>query len=226
MTDHQVSEHPAFSQGLWSNNPALIQLLGLCPLLAVSHYAVTAITLGVISLTVMIAANGLISLMRPLMSELIRLPLQIMVIASLVSIADLLLQAFYFELHERIGLFVALIVTNCAILGRAELMARRAPIRGALLDGLSMGLGFFWVMCVMGMLREVLGRGTLFAEAGRLTGFPLSDRGIQLLETPLQIMVFAPGAFFTLAFLIAGKNYLDQRNESRQTDRISQQTSS
>ena len=160
------------------------------------------------------------------MSELIRLPLQIMVIASLVSIADLLLQAFYFELHERIGLFVALIVTNCAILGRAELMARRAPIRRALLDGVSMGLGFFWVMCVMGMLREVLGRGTLFAEAGRLTGFPLPDRGIQLLETPLQIMVFAPGAFFTLAFLIAGKNYLDQWNESRQADRISQQTSS
>lgn len=225
MNNDQTSAHASFSHGLWRNNPALIQLLGLCPLLAVSHYAVTAITLGLISLIVMVLANALISLLRPLMTDLIRLPLQIMVIASLVSMADLLLQALYFELHQRIGLFVALIVTNCAILGRAELMARRSNASAALMDGFSMGLGFFWVMCVMGMIREGLGRGTLFAEAGRLTGLPLADQGFRLLETPLQIMLFAPGAFFTLAFIIAGKNYLDQLNESKQADRVSQQTS-
>ena len=119
-----------------------------------SQYAVTAITLGLISLVVMTLSNLIISLLRPLMFELIRLPLQIMVIASLVTAADLLLQAFYFELHQRIGLFVALIVTNCAILGRAELFARRSSAPKALIDGWFMGLGFFWVIAVMGMARK------------------------------------------------------------------------
>ena len=126
-----MTQIPSLREALWHNNPALIQLLGLCPLLAVSQYAVTAITLGLISLVVMTLSNLIISLLRPLMFELIRLPLQIMVIASLVTAADLLLQAFYFELHQRIGLFVALIVTNCAILGRANCLPadprRRRP---------------------------------------------------------------------------------------------------
>jgi electron transport complex protein RnfE len=219
-----VTQIPSLREALWHNNPALVQLLGLCPLLAVSQYAVTAITLGLISLVVMTLSNLIISLLRPLMFELIRLPLQIMVIASLVTAADLLLQAFYFELHQRIGLFVALIVTNCAILGRAELFARRSSAPKALIDGWFMGLGFFWVIAVMGMAREILGKGTIFAEAGRLTGLDIPNAGIQITSFSIQLVSFAPGAFFIFALMIAAKNYLDLRHEQRQENSVSQPT--
>ena len=219
-----MTQTPSLREALWHNNPALIQLLGLCPLLAVSQYAVTAITLGLISLAVMTLSNLIISLLRPLMFELIRLPLQIMVIASLVTAADLLLQAFYFELHQRIGLFVALIVTNCAILGRAELFARRFSAPKALIDGWFMGLGFFWVIALMGMAREILGKGTIFAEAGRLTGLDIPNSGIQITSFSIQLMSFAPGAFFIFALMIAAKNYLDLRHEQRQENSVSQPT--
>ena len=220
--DPTMTQTPSLREALWHNNPALIQLLGLCPLLAVSQYAVTAITLGLISLAVMTLSNLIISLLRPHV-RLIRLPLQIMVIASLVTAADLLLQAFYFELHQRIGLFVALIVTNCAILGRM-VFARRSSAPKALIDGWFMGLGFFWVIALMGMAREILGQGTIFAEAGRLTGLDIPNSGIQITSFSIQLVSFAPGAFFIFALIIAAKNYLDLRHEQRQENSVSQPT--
>ena len=124
--------------GIWRNNPALVQMLGLCPLLAVSSHLVTALGLGIITLLVLLSSNILISLIRTHLHEQVRLPIQILIIASSVTLADLYLQAYFYELHQRIGLFVALIVTNCTILGRAELLASRSPVKYALLDGIMM----------------------------------------------------------------------------------------
>ena len=205
-------------EGLWSNNPALVQLLGLCPLLAVSNNFASSLGLGLTTLVVLIASNTTISLLRHWLNEAIRLPLQILIIAGFVTLADLLLQYQYFELHQRIGLFVALIVTNCTLLGRAELFASRQPVALAATDGMMMGLGFMAVLLVMGCLREITGRGTLFADLHFLIGGP--DIVIRLADNGFLLAVLPPGAFLSLGCLIALKNYLDYKlfsNERKKT---------
>ena len=204
--------------GLWRNNPSLVQLLGLCPLLAVSNNVAASLGLGLTTLMVLIASNSTVSLFRHWLDETTRLPIQILIIAGFVTLADLLLQYRYFELHQRIGLFVALIVTNCGLLGRAELFASRQPVALAALDGLMMGLGFMAVLLVMGSLREMLGHGTLFSELHLLIGGP--DIMIRLADKGFLLAVMPPGAFLSLGCLIALKNYLDQKlliNERRKT---------
>ena len=204
--------------GLWRNNPALVQLLGLCPLLAVSNNFAASLALGLTTLVVLIASNLTVSLFRLWLDETNRLPIQVLIIAGFVTMADLLLQYWYFELHQRIGLFVALIVTNCSLLGRAELFASRQPVMLAALDGLMTGLGFIAVLLVLGSLREMLGHGTLFAELNLLIGGP--DVMIRLADTGFLLALLPPGAFLSLGCLIALKNYLDQKlsiNESRNT---------
>ena len=219
MTDSHLRD-----DGLWRNNPALVQLLGLCPLLAVSQQLVTALALGLVTLIVLTISNLAISLFRRFLISDIRLPLQILVIATLVSAADLLLQAFFFELHQRIGLFVALIVTNCTILGRAELFARRNAIAASIADGFWMGLGFFWVITLLGGIREIIGRGTLFGGFELILGPSAQSWVIGFSSAPIIIAGMAPGAFLALGCLIAGKNWLDQRHESNKKNRLSQQT--
>ena len=204
--------------GLWRNNPALVQLLGLCPLLAVSNNFAASLALGLTTLVVLIASNLTVSLFRLWLDETNRLPIQVLIIAGFVTMADLLLQYWYFELHQRIGLFVALIVTNCGLLGRAELFASRQPIMLAAFDGLMMGLGFMGVLLVMGSVREILGHGTLFAELNLLIGG--RDIAIQLTDTGFLLALLPPGAFLSLGSLIALKNCLDQKlsiNEPRKT---------
>jgi len=204
--------------GLWRNNPALVQLLGLCPLLAVSNNFAASLALGLTTLVVLIASNLTVSLFRLWLDETNRLPIQVLIIAGFVTMADLLLQYWYFELHQRIGLFVALIVTNCSLLGRAELFASRQPVMLAALDGLMTGLGFIAVVLVLGSLREMIGHGTLFAELNLLIGGP--DVMIRLSDTGFLLALLPPGAFLSLGCLIALKNYLDQKlsiNESRKT---------
>lgn len=195
--------------GLWQNNPALVQLLGLCPLLAVSNSVATSLGLGLATLFVLTAGNLVISLVRNLLDEQTRLPVQILVIATFVTLADLTLQYAFFELHQRIGLFVALIVTNCTLLGRAEAFASRHPVGYAVLDGLMMGLGFLAVLLIMGGLRELLGQGTLFANLDHLTGLP--DMTVTIADSGFLLMLLPPGAFLTLGCLIALKNVLDAR---------------
>ena len=209
--------------GIWRNNPALVQLLGLCPLLAVSSHLVTALGLGVITLIVLLSSNFLISLIRNHLHQQVRLPIQILVIASSVTLADLCLQAYFYELHQRIGLFVALIVTNCAILGRAELLASRSPVRYAVLDGLMMGLGFFLVLAVLGSLREIIGYGTLFAHMDIILGTDASDLTLHLHNFPILLATLPPGAFLIFGCIIAFKNYLELRHERRKTLPVSQQ---
>lgn len=194
------------ADGLWHKNPALVQMLGLCPLLAVSNTVATSLGLGLTTLLVLTLSNGFISLLRGVLDDETRLPVQIMVIASFVTLADLLLQYWFFELHARIGLFVALIVTNCTLLGRAEAFASRNPVLLAVWDGIMMGTGFLMVLLLMGVIREALGQGTLFANMDALTGLP--DMTIHLADSGFLLMLLPPGAFLTLGCLIALKNVL------------------
>jgi electron transport complex protein RnfE len=209
MTDqaNPISTANLARQGLWTRNPALVQMLGLCPLLAVSNSVATSLGLGIVTLFVLVLSNGVISLIRNLLDDETRLPVQILVIATFVTLADLLLQAWFFELHQRIGLFVALIVTNCTLLGRAEVFARRNPIGAALTDGFMMGVGFLLVLLIMGAIRELLGQGTLFANLHLLTGLP--DMTLHFMDHGFLLAILPPGAFLTLGCLIALKNVID-----------------
>ena len=207
MSATPVSGTTITRQGLWSNNPALVQLLGLCPLLAVSNSFATSLGLGITTLIVLTLSNLVISLIRHWLDEETRLPVQIMVIATFVTAADLTLQYAFFDLHQRIGLFVALIVTNCTLLGRAEAFASRHPMLGSVLDGFMMGAGFLMVLLLMGATRELLGQGTLFANLHLLTGLP--DLTLHVANTGFLLMVLPPGAFLTLGCLIALKNVID-----------------
>jgi len=199
-------------EGLWTRNPAMVQLLGLCPLLAVSNSFASALGLGVTTLIVLTLSNLFISLLRRFLYDAIRLPAQIMVIAGFVTLADMALQYSFFELHQRIGLFVALIVTNCTLLGRAEVFARKNDPAYALLDGFMMGLGFLLVLLAMGTIREILGQGTLFNNLSLLLGasFALDDVEIRFLDSGFLLMVLPPGAFLTLGCMIALKNKLSE----------------
>jgi len=210
--------------GIWRNNPALVQMLGLCPLLAVSSHLVTALGLGIITLLVLLSSNFLISLIRTHLHEQVRLPIQILIIASSVTLADLCLQAYFYELHQRIGLFVALIVTNCTILGRAELLASRSPVKYALLDGIMMGLGFLLVLVVLGSLREIIGQGTLFAHMDMILGDQAKTLTLHIHDFPVLLAALPPGAFLLFGCIIAFKNYLELRHERRKTLPVSQQT--
>lgn len=193
--------------GLWKNNPALVQLLGLCPLLATSNSFATSLGLGLTTLVVLTLSNFTISLVRGLLDDETRLPVQILVIATFVTLADLSLQYWFFDMHQRIGLFVALIVTNCTLLGRAEAFASKNPIISSTFDGLMMGTGFLLVLLLMGTIREIVGNGTLFTNLHLLTGTP--DMSIQIADSGFLLLALPPGAFLTLGCLIACKNVID-----------------
>ena len=196
------------TEGLWRNNPSLVQMLGLCPLLAVSGSLVTSLGLGITTLLVLTASNVVISLLRNVTARETRLPSQILVIAVFVTAADIVLQAWFFELHQRIGLFIALIVTNCTLLGRAEVYASRNPVLVSAVDGFMMGMGFLWVLLAMGAVREILGHGTLFHNMHLLLGPMAENSTIEIADSGFLLMVLPPGAFLTLGCLIALKNLI------------------
>lgn len=197
--------------GLWHNNPALVQVLGLCPLLAVTSTVVNAIGLGIATLLVLIGSNLSVSVIRNFVSESVRLPAFVMIIASFVTCAELLMQAFTYELYEILGIFIPLIVTNCAILGRADAFASKNPPLPAILDGAMMGLGFLAVLVVLGGMRELLGQGTLFADMHLLLGPMAADWVVRPFDQypDMLFMVLPPGAFVGLGLLIALKNGID-----------------
>ena len=196
--------------GLWSGNAGLVQLLGLCPLLAVSNNAVNALGLGLATLIALLAVELCVSLIRGLSQREVRIPLFVTVIATVVTVIELLMHAWLPALHAVLGLFVPLIVTNCALMGRAEAFASRQPAGKALLDALAMGLGFLLVLLLLGASRELIGQGSLFAGAGRLLG--LSALEWRPGQQGLLIAALPPGAFLMLALLIAGKQKLEQRS--------------
>jgi electron transport complex protein RnfE len=206
--------------GLWHNNPALVQLLGLCPLLAVTSSVVNALGLGLATLLVMMGSNILVSLARHYVPEDVRLPAFVMIIAALVTVAELLMKAFAYELYQILGIFIPLIVTNCAILGRADAFARKQPVYLAALDGLMMGLGFSLVLILLGAMRELLGQGTLLANMNLLLG-PMATEWTWVVADDYSGFLFAilpPGAFVGMGLIIAAKNLLDQMLISRQLE--------
>lgn len=196
--------------GIWHKNPALVQLLGLCPLLAVSTTFVNGTILGIVTLLVLTASNILISLIKGTLDQRTRLPLQIMVIATFVTCADLALQSWLFEIHQRIGLFVALIVTNCTVLARSESFASRNPVRASLVDGFMMGAGFLLVIVLLSTIREILGQGTLFQGLELVFGPSAQNWVIHFSFDGLLLVILPPGAFLTFGCLLAAKNWLDQ----------------
>ncbi|MCV6606547.1 MAG: electron transport complex subunit E, partial [Porticoccaceae bacterium] len=207
--------------GLWKNNPALVQLLGLCPLLAVTGSVVNALGLGLATLLVLTGSNIVVSLVRHQVSDAVRLPAFVMIIATFTTCTELLMKAYTYELYTVLGIFIPLIVTNCAILGRAEAFASKNGVLASALDGLMMGFGFALVLLAIGAVRELLGSGTLFADMQLLFGPGAQHWTIRILPGDYHFLVaiLPPGAFLVTGFLIALKNAIDQRREKRDADR-------
>ncbi len=197
--------------GLWKNNPALVQLLGLCPLLAVSNSVVNALGLGLATTLVLVLSNVSVSLLRDVVPHSARLPTYVMIIAAAVTCVELLMQAFAYELFLILGIFLPLITTNCIILGRADGFAARNPLAASLCDGLFMGLGFACVLVLLGGLRELIGTGALFSNMELLFGPGAAHWKIVLFDNyqPLLLALLPPGAFIVTGLLIAVKNLID-----------------
>lgn len=204
-------------EGLWKNNPALVQLLGLCPLLAVTATFINGLGLGLATLFVLVGSNVTVSLVRQWVPNDIRIPVFVMIIAAYVTVIELLMNAFTYNLYLALGIFIPLIVTNCAIIGRAEAYASKQPAHLAAYDGFVMGLGFAAVLMILGGMREVLGAGTLFAGADRLFGEIAANWTVTLFETdsPFLLAILPPGAFIGMGLLIALKNYIDDVYKAR-----------
>ena len=202
--------------GLWDNNVVLTQNLALCPLLAVTGTATNGLGMGLATMVVMVASNAAVSVSRNLIPSEIRRPIFVLLIAALVTLVDLFLNAWMHELHKVLGLFIPLIVTNCVILGRAEAFASKQPILPSVWDGLMMGAGFTAVMVILGAAREITSAGTLFSHASVLLG-----EGFHFLETVIipdykgfLLTALPPGGFIVLGFLVAVKRLLDKKVET------------
>jgi electron transport complex protein RnfE len=205
-------------QGLWKNNPGLVQLLGLCPLLAVTSTVTNALGLGLATLLVLICSNATVSAIRQWVPKEIRIPIFVLIIAAFVTCVQLLMNAFTFALYESLGIFLPLIVTNCAIIGRAEAYASKNPVKQASFDGLMMGIGFMLVLVILGAIREILGQGTLFDGMNLLLGDWATILRIEVykLDSQFLLAVLPPGAFIAMGFLIAFKNIVDKKIAEQQ----------
>jgi Na+-translocating ferredoxin:NAD+ oxidoreductase subunit E len=198
------------ASGLWDDNPGLVQLLGLCPLLAVTTTLVNGLSLGVATMLVLACSNLLVSASRRWIASEIRIPMYVLIIASLVTCVELVFKAYFPALDASLGIFIPLIVTNCAVTARAEVFASRNPVVPSIADGLAMGLGFALLLTAIGAFRELLGHGTMFYRLDMLLGGD-PFRGLLLADGGFLLALLPPGAFFSLALAVAGKNALDSR---------------
>ncbi|HEX9802171.1 MAG TPA: electron transport complex subunit E [Gammaproteobacteria bacterium] len=216
MSDNTLIDYRRIMRdGLWDNNVVFAQMLALCPLLAVTGTATNGLGMGIASLVVLVLSNLVVALFRGIITPEVRIPIFVLLIAAIVTVVDMLINAWLHELHKVLGLFIPLIVTNCAILGRAEAFASRNTVRASIIDGLAMGVGFTIALVALGAVREILGAGTLFANASLLLG-----EGFSFLELTLipdyrgfLIMALPPGGFLMMGFLMAGKRVLDARRQ-------------
>ncbi len=208
---------PLIQEGLWKNNPALVQLLGLCPLLAVSNTVINGLGLGLATILTLVASNGLVSLCRHHIPDEARLPVFVLIIASIVTAIELSMSAWFHELYLILGIFIPLIVTNCAITGRAEAFAARNPIGPALVDGLMMGIGFTIVLVLLGAMREIIGQGTLFSEAHLMFGETARHFTVIIIEDyrGFLMALLPPGAFIGLGLIVALKNLIDAKQAAK-----------
>lgn len=201
--------------GLWKQNPGVVQLLGLCPLLAISNNIVNAVGLGIATTLVMAFSNGAVSAIRDWVSHEIRIPVFILIIAALVTVIDMAMNAFIHPLYLVLGIFVPLIVTNCIVLARTEAFAAKNPVLPAMLDGFMMGLGVTLVLTLLGALRELVGKGTLLSGIDLAFGASAKAWVIHVIPdyNGFLIAILPPGAFFGLGLLIALRNWWVQRAE-------------
>lgn len=188
------------TDGIFKNNPVMKQVLGLCPTLATTTSAINGIAMGLATTGVLMGSNIVVSMVKNIVPEKVRIPAFIVIIASFVTVIDLLMNAYFHDLHKLLGLFIPLIVVNCIVLGRAESFASKNSVFDSLLDGVGSGLGFSFTLVVLGSVREILGNGTLF-------GMHLFSAGFK----PSILLILPPGAFLVLGFLMAANRYIDER---------------
>lgn len=202
-----------FTQGVWTNNGALVQLLGLCPLLAVSANVTNALGLGLATLFVLVITNTAVSLFRKITPHDIRIPIYVMIIATAVTAIQLLMNAFAFPVYQSLGIFIPLIVTNCIVIGRAEAFASKNNVLHSAFDGFAMGLGMTFALVSLGAIREVIGNGTLFDGLDLLFGDWAKGLRIDLLnlDNGLLLAILPPGAFIGLGVILALKNMIDRK---------------
>ncbi|MEH6627261.1 MAG: electron transport complex subunit E [Motiliproteus sp.] len=193
-----------FIKGLWQENPVFVQVLGMCPVLAVTNSAANGLTMGLATTFVMVLSNVMVSCLRHHIPRQVRIATYILIIATFVTVVDYLIQAVSLEVHKSLGAFIALIVVNCLILGRAEAFASKNGVARSVLDGLGMGVGFTFALLCMGVVREILGSGTLF-------GFSLFADSYQ----PWVVMILPSGGFFTLGAWLLLFNRLKQRQQQK-----------
>lgn len=203
--------------GLWHNNTATVQLLGLCPLLACSNSVVNALSLGLATTMALASSNAAVSLIRHHIPNTLRLPIFVLIIASIVSCIELIMHAFTYQLYQALGIFIPLIVTNCALLGRAEAFASKHNTRLASFDGLMVGVGFTLVLVLLGAMRELLGNGTLFANMHLLFGDFAKSWTLTIADyKKFLFFVLPPSAFVCLGVIIAAKNSIDDVVKQKQ----------
>jgi electron transport complex protein RnfE len=219
MTDQ--SYRSVINEGLWNNNAALVQVLGLCPLLAVSNTVINSLGLGLATTLTLVASNTTVSLIRRWVRPDIRIPVFVLIIASVVTVIELAMNAWFHELYLILGIFIPLIVTNCTIIARAESFASKNAIIPSAIDGLFMGIGFMAVLVVLGALRELVGFGTLLSHADLMFGEIGKSMTIHPWEqyTGYLLAILPPGAFLGLGFIIAIKNVIDKRR-SRKVQKV------
>jgi len=207
-------------EGLWDNNVVMSQMLALCPLLAVTGTATNGLGMGIATLTVLVLSGFSVSIIRDLITPDVRIPVFVLLIATVVTLVDMTMNAWLHDLHKVLGLFILLIVTNCAILGRAESFASHNNIRMSVFDGLMMGLGFTLSLVILGAVREIIGSGTLFANASLLLGGSFKFLELQLIPDyrGFLLAVLPPGGFIALGFILAGKRMIDSRTSDRQEE--------
>ena len=209
--------------GFWSNNVGLVQLLGLCPLLAVTGTFVNGLGLGLATMATLVASNVIVSLIRKLVRPEVRIPVFVLVIASIVTIIELSMSAWFYELYKVLGIFIPLIVTNCSIRGRAEAVASKNTVGRSFVDGLSMGAGFLLVLVTLGSLREIIGHGTLFSQAQLMFGEAARSMTITFSDaySGFLIAVLPPGAFIGLGLLIALTHIIAKWRERKTAPSVS-----
>ena len=208
--------------GMWTNNVAFVQLLGLCPLLAVTNTVVNALGLGLATTLTLVSTNIIVSMIRNVVRPEIRIPVFVLIIASVVTAIELAMNAWFHELYKVLGIFIPLIVTNCSIIARAEAFASRNNVGQSFVDGLFMGLGFTAVLILLGAMREGLGFGTLFSQAHLMFGEGARGLKIVLFEDykGFLLAILPPGAFLGLGLLIALKNIIDKRMSATKPETV------
>jgi electron transport complex protein RnfE len=214
---NQPSYSQILKQGLWNNNTGTVQLLGLCPLLAVTTSAINGLGLGLATTLTLVTSSVTVSLIRNLVRPEVRIPVFVLIIASIVTVIELGMNAWFHDLYNILGIFIPLIVTNCVIIGRAESFASKQTVDRALLDGLAMGIGFTLVLVTLGGLRELVGQGTLFAQAHLMFGETGRALELTLIEDyrGFLLAILPPGAFIGLGLIIAVTNVINARRERK-----------